>query len=187
MLKKKTIFIIGFVLTVAVGCTNQDENAQTNTDTLDTQPIHYDSKKEHESRNVSPNNPTAEQGRYPKGKQDMMDIGNVDYQDPFVNEETQRITKELTKNRDIIQAQVASIDDRIIVAVMLRKHFNHDASNDSEAIKKEVEKMVPDKQIIVYTDDIQWDRMKNFNARYNAGKNGENIEEFFDNLINQTD
>ncbi|WP_158591724.1 YhcN/YlaJ family sporulation lipoprotein [Oceanobacillus halophilus] len=173
---------------VMVACTNEDESSQSGSDYLHTQPIHYDTRQENNERMGTNEKSIGEQGGYPQSEQRGVNAADYEggYSDPFTNEETELISKKLKQQKDIIQAQVASTEDRIIVAVMLREHFDHNVTSDIDDIEKQVKKIVPntEKQIIVYTDDVQWDRMKNLNARYKSGKNG---DELFNNFLNSSD
>ncbi|WP_156291184.1 YhcN/YlaJ family sporulation lipoprotein [Oceanobacillus salinisoli] len=191
MYNVKSTFIFAVLSIVMIGCTNADNHTQNNSTNNQTQPIHYDTRQEHNQRIGIENQSIGEQGGYPQTQQPGVNAGDNEngYTDPFTNEETEMISSELKKERDIVQAQVASTDDRIIVAVMLREHFNQDVAPVVRDIEGRVRQIVPntDKEIVVYTDDIQWDRLKNLHARTKASENGENIEELFENLINQND
>lgn len=66
--------------------------------------------------------------------------------------------------KEIKQAQVASSDERVVVGVILSNRF--EAQSDiAEQIKTSVKEMAPDKTVVVYTDDIHWDRMRNLQSR----------------------
>ncbi|WP_249870983.1 YhcN/YlaJ family sporulation lipoprotein [Oceanobacillus saliphilus] len=181
MLIKKLFFI---ALILLIGACDGAENASEQNNVGNDgsiQPIRFDEK------NVdiydSPGPSIGEMGGYEQSEQRGVNTADFSkYSDVFTNEESIRISEELAKQKDIIQAQVASTEDRIIVAVMLREHFDHHVAHK---IEDEVRKIVPDsdKQIIVYTDDIQWDRMKNIDARLGARETGYELgnilEEFF--------
>src|SRR5690625_6338136 len=76
--------------------------------------------------------------------------------DIFTTKESAEIADHLTKRNDVIQAQVATTEDRVIVGVMLNKHDKQQTDKDQKKIaeiEKTVQKLEPDKEIIVYTDD----------------------------------
>ncbi|MEC5422057.1 YhcN/YlaJ family sporulation lipoprotein [Virgibacillus sp. C22-A2] len=183
-IKASIILLILFV----VGCTNADDNTQTNNEDIRTQPIHYETESEQKARKGLRDKTIGEQGGYPQSDQEGVNASDYSggYSDVFTNEESEFLANELQAHRDIIQAQVASTEDRIIVAVMLREHSNHDVA---ETIETEVREVIPetDKQIIIYTDDIYWDRMKNLDARLEARDVGEDLEDYITDFFNRND
>ncbi|RLL47975.1 hypothetical protein D8M04_01470 [Oceanobacillus piezotolerans] len=99
------------------------------------------------------------------------------YSDPHTTDESLLLTEELRKHKDIIQVQVASTQERIIVGVILRE-AKHTISK--EDIEKEIKQILPNinKEIIVYTDDVSWDYYKDQNARPKSNENGKTMEDF---------
>ncbi len=174
------------LLLLVAGCNaGQDTSEQRRDNTI--QPIHFEPETNANDRYETNQPSIGEQGGYPQSEQEGVNASDFShYSDAFTNEESARITKELSKQKDIIQTQVASTEDRIVVAVILREHFDHDVSHH---IEEEVKKIVPDtdKQIIVYTDDIEWDRMKNLDARLQAKYNGDDLERFVEDLFQLND
>lgn len=87
------------------------------------------------------------------------------YQDPTTNERTEEISEKLMENRDIIMAEIHELEDQIYVAVRLREN-NHDRSH-TEHIVGDIEHQVKqvigneDKQIVIWTDHIEWNEFKN--------------------------
>lgn len=187
MWTKKAFIIAAFFTMVA--CANDNganEDAQREIDNKNTQPIHYETNQEKKERLHVRDQTIGEKGGYPQTHQDKANDANNKngYTDVFTNEEAQMIAETLQNKREIVQAQVASTDDRIIVGVILQAHAKQ--KDSAQQIKKEVKKLVPntDKQIIVYTDDIHWDRMKNLDARLKAKNNGDKIEQYINEFIN---
>ncbi|WP_170875264.1 YhcN/YlaJ family sporulation lipoprotein [Virgibacillus pantothenticus] len=169
-----------------IGCADgqQGENhANPNTDNQ-TQPIHYETEKERNERLNIREQSIGEKGGYPQSKQENINESNFNsgYSDPFTNEEAIMITEALQKKRQIVQAQVASTNDRILIGVILSTHVSGDIGNE---IKKEVKKLLPDsnKEIIIYTDDTHWEKMRNLDARLEAKDNGENMEELINRFL----
>jgi len=183
MYVKSVIPLILITMMIACSPTEQGESNQTKDSSV--QPMHFDKKQADIYDNQEPS--IGEQGGYIQSEQrgvNQADFSN--YSDAFTNEESVHITRALEKQKDIIQAQVASLEDRIVVAVMLREHLDHDVS---QRIEKDVKEIVPDtnKQIIVYTDDIQWDRMKNLDTRLKAKTVGDDLENSIKELFQLDD
>ncbi|WP_067727292.1 YhcN/YlaJ family sporulation lipoprotein [Oceanobacillus damuensis] len=182
-IKKITPFIL--MVSIVGACNGGAQNTSEQSYDDSVQPMHFDEKTEDIYDEQEPS--IGDMGGYHQSEQRNVNKSDFsEYSDVFTNEESIRISEELANQKDIIQAQVASTDDRIIVAVMLREHFDHHASVD---IESEVRKIVPEteKQITVYTDDIQWDRMKNLDARLQAKTIGEDMEIFVEELFQLND
>ncbi|WP_010651031.1 YhcN/YlaJ family sporulation lipoprotein [Oceanobacillus massiliensis] len=182
----KLLLSLMLILLLAAGCTNGERTQQTSdiNDGGSIQPIHFD-RKDRDIYNKDESS-IGEQGGYPQSEQKMAnDADFSNYTDAYTNEESIRISEELQQRKDIIQAQVASTDDRIIVAVMLQERFNLEVPDVEEYVRE----IVPDtdKEIIVYTDEIHWDRMKNLDARLGAKNSGEGVEKFIEDLFQLND
>ena len=101
-------------------------------------------------------------------KENLADSDFDHYTDPYTTEETQRISKKLMENRDIINVEVRMDEEQVFVAVKLREN-NYDRNQDTEIVT-EIEQQVRDiliddtKQVIIYTDHTQWQRLKNHHS-----------------------
>lgn len=186
MLIKRLAPILLLIFIVACnGNESEQETTNQSTNNRSIQPIHYDEKNSDRYDAKEPS--IGEQGGYEQSEQNDVNKSDFNaYTDPFTNEESIRISEELQKQKDIIQAQVASTDDRIVVAVMLREHDNHDIT---QQIEENIKKIVPNtgKQIIVYTDDVHWDRMKNLGSRGKAKSIGDDVEGHMEELFQLND
>lgn len=178
-----TIFIlIIFIGTLLIGCTddNTTNDQPSNNRTESVQPIHFEDQEMEES-----NQPESigEQGGYIQSRQyGVNETRANNYTDAFTNEESIRITESLRNRVDVVQAQVASTEDRIVVGVILKEHADPDTG---DKLVKHIERQLEDtdKEIIVYTDDIQWDRMKNLDSRLQAKEMGEQVENLFEDIF----
>src|SRR5699024_786313 len=66
-----------------------------------------------------------------------------------------------------------SMDDRVVVAVMFNEY--HDSDDQIIAdIRQEVETIVPEKDVVIYTDDKYWDHMRDIIA----GKDRSGVEQY---------
>lgn len=168
--------LIILMLGAITACTNEPTDKAENGNQQSTQPIHYETEQEKRERLGT----FAENGKkkYPQSEQKKGTEANFKngYSDSFTNEETEMITRALKNKTQIVQAQVAATEDRIIVGVMLKDDVRQDIGNE---IKQEVKKLVPNsnKEIIVYTDEEHWNKMKNLDNRLKPKYNGEKLEE----------
>ncbi|MGJ9457087.1 YhcN/YlaJ family sporulation lipoprotein [Oceanobacillus sp. CF4.6] len=181
----KNVMLFVLMIFIFAACNGEEQNTSEQSNEESVQPMHYDDKNRDIYNVQEPS--IGQRGGYPQSEQKGVNSSDFSkYSDAFTNEESIRITEELKKRKDIIQAQVASTDDRIIVAVMLREHFDRQIPDD---IEENVREIVPqtDKEIIVYTDDIQWDRMKDFDARLQSKNMGEGMENVIEDLFQIND
>ncbi|HEY4601183.1 MAG TPA: YhcN/YlaJ family sporulation lipoprotein [Cerasibacillus sp.] len=166
------------ILLIVLSCAacsspNQHENAVKNNNT---QPIHFETKEQQKGRLGVREKSIGEQGGYPQSYRNFNkgpDKGP--YTDIFTNDESAKLEEHLRTFKEVKQAQVASTEDRIVIGVILSNRFQEDP-NIATDIKRSVEEMFPNKTIIVYTDHIHWDRMRELRS-----KNIDNPETLFDN------
>src|SRR5699024_6517282 len=85
-----------------------------------------------------------------------------DFTDPYVNKTTAEIYDQISHFKEIKQAQVTAADDKIVVALMLNDYNEEDVR---DKIVNNVRDIVPNKEIVIYTDDVHWNRIKNKRAR----------------------
>lgn len=173
-----------FILFATAGCGNEAEEGQ-NENNNQYQPINYETREEQTNRAGSRDNTIGELGGYPQSDQEYVNDGdknlNAKNEDRYTNERTMLISEYLAERKEIVQAQVAETDERIIVAVITAD--NEYFPNLNEVIEKEVKRVIPDKQIVVYTQAIWWDRMRNLNSSPNDldEKMNRDIDNFFGN------
>ncbi|WP_047979710.1 YhcN/YlaJ family sporulation lipoprotein [Ornithinibacillus contaminans] len=161
--------LLCFSILVIAGCGNSEEgmNDSNHSDTPNrTQPINYETPKEQENRMGERDKTIGELGGYPQSEQEYVNEGdknlNAKNEDRYTNEKTLLIAEYLAKRKEIVQAQVAETDDRIIVAVLTE---NHEYPNLNEIVEQEVRQVEPNKEIVVYTDENYWERMRNLNGK----------------------
>src|SRR5699024_10965307 len=81
----------------------------------------------------------------------------------------------------------ATTEDRVIVGVMLNKHDKQQTDKDQKKIaeiEKTVQKLEPDKEIIVYTDDAHWNQLKDLNSSLKQSNAGENVKKYIEKFLN---
>lgn len=174
--------LLGLVtLLLTTGCGNDTEEGKSETNNS-YQPINYETPEEQTKRSTK-DKTIGELGGYPQSDQEYVNEGdkniNSKNEDRYTNEKTMLISEYLAERKEIVQAQVSETDDRIIVAVITPDNEYFPKLND--VIEKEVKRVVPDKQVVVYTQAIWWDRMRNLNSSPNDldEKLNQNMDEFF--------
>lgn len=158
-------FIIVLIALNFVACaprySNQNENAVKN----NTEPIHFETKQQQRDRLGVRDKSIGEQGGYPQTYRDYNKGPDKErYSDIFTNAESVRLEAHLKTFKEIKQAQVASTKDRVVIGILLNNRFQED-KNVAIDIKKSVEEIVPNKTVVVYTDHIHWDRMRELRAK----------------------
>ncbi|MFD1038604.1 YhcN/YlaJ family sporulation lipoprotein [Virgibacillus byunsanensis] len=185
---KKSITLLALLLVFTIGCTpDTDENTQDNTENMNTQPMQYETEKERRQRLNIEDKSIGELGGYPQTQQNGLnesDDETTRFSDEYTNEDSTEISRHLKSRKDIKQAQVAITDDRVIVAVMLDEYVGDDIT---KTIERDVRKIVSDKEIIIYTDDIYWDHRRNDDARDGQRNIGEGIEKGLERFFNMDD
>lgn len=184
---KKVLFPILALTMLLVGCTNTDDNTENTNENSSTQPIHYETEGEQKDRLNTRDQSIGEQGGYPQSDQEGANSSDYrgGYSDEFTNEETEKLSKQLKDRKDIVQAQVASTDGRVIVAVILKeKYTDHDIKG---SIESEVSEAIPDKEIVVYTDEVYWDQAKNLDARSGSNNKDYNTEDYIEDFFKRND
>lgn len=98
----------------------------------------------------------------------------------FDSREERQISQELAKRKEVNQTRVAITPNRVIIFASL-----NDYPNDIEKkIQDDASRFVRDKQIIVFTDKVQWERMKHLESSIDQQEMGENAEEFLERYFN---
>ncbi|WP_157724854.1 YhcN/YlaJ family sporulation lipoprotein [Virgibacillus phasianinus] len=169
-----------FAVLIAGGCANGGNNEASDDDQIQSQPLHYETKHEQNERLDTGDQPQT-QTEIEKGNVNRGDNTSGNNTDVFTNEQSKEIADYLMKRRDIKLAQVAITDKKIVVAVMLNDHSNHDIT---DGIESDVRKFDKNKTIVVYTDDNHWDRMSNLKARLKQSNFSDDLKDDMKRLFN---
>lgn len=183
----KLIWIPCSVLLILGACTNTNEEETGMDQDNITQPIHYETEREQKERLNVRDQTIGERGGYPQSRQENVHDANFDdgFTDEYTTERTKEIANYLQNKQQIIQAQVAETDDRIVVAVLMQERTNRDV-DVSASIEEEVRNILPgtNKEIVVLTNDKYLDRMRNLDARWKARETGEDLGEMLEDFFN---
>lgn len=176
----KTVCIASLAVSLAA-CSGGTDTATDNEDNLNSEPIHYETEKEQNDRLNNESDNIAEKGGYPQSDRDRLNVGDEDARtDTFTNEFTMSISKHLKKRKDVKQAQVAATDDKVVVGVLVNEYAPKGMKG---IIEDEVEQLAPNREVVVYTDRMYWDKMRNEDAEPDQ-LNGD-LEEFLDEFFNR--
>ncbi|SET82745.1 Sporulation lipoprotein YhcN/YlaJ (Spore_YhcN_YlaJ) [Oceanobacillus limi] len=182
---KKFIIYTASALVLA-GCGTQEEGRHANNQQNNLQPIHYETPDQQGDR-LGEDRSIGQRGGYPQSELEGLNAGETNdrTQDRYTNDQTTEISEHLSQLNFVKQAQVTSTDDRIVVAVMLNNHTEQTSLDGTDAeveqIKHEVRRFVQDKTVVVYTDNIYWNRMRNINANQISN---ENVNQFLEDFFN---
>ncbi|MFC4558937.1 YhcN/YlaJ family sporulation lipoprotein [Virgibacillus kekensis] len=160
MIKKAGLLLVLGMILAGCGGGNPEAGQDNTGDNI--QPINYEDNQEEQERLGIKEESLGERGGYPQTNMNEMNTGDEDAQsDIYTNEVSVSIANHLKQRREIVQAQVGILDDRIVVGVMLDENV---AANMKDIVKREVESMMPNKEVVVFTEDIYWDHMSNHDA-----------------------
>lgn len=182
-MNKTELLAIGLFISLLFGCTNTDNNTENDNGDANTQPINYETNEERSERLGNRDLTIGQKGGYPQSDQsDLNGPGqnDTDSSDIFTNDESKKIMDHLQQRKDVKLAQVASTDDKIMIGIMVQDYANPDINDE---IADEVQRMAPGKKIVVYTDDVYWEKMKNLKSRWSNPDEKEQakreLKEFF--------
>lgn len=100
----------------------------------------------------------------------------------FATDDTREIAQLLAIRTDIRQSQVAELKDRIVITLMTNP--NEMDNQTISSIKDDIQEVVPEKEVFIYTDEYHWNRMKDLDASLQQRKMGEAVEEFMEKHFN---
>lgn len=161
------MIIIGSVCALLIGCSNTGINDNA------------------EDKNTPPTSDTRHQDENHVQKQNQNDENEPDTNnshDPnknfYTNDTTEKIKNILKDRSDIREAQVASTDTRVMIALQLSHHADRDDILDS--VENDVKDIASDKEMVIYTDDAYWNRMKDRSSKFRNLTDDDVIDEYID-------
>ncbi|UFT97904.1 YhcN/YlaJ family sporulation lipoprotein [Radiobacillus kanasensis] len=165
MKKLCSISLLGFLLTVTGCAAINQPSADEEELHLNQQPISYET----ETAENNPENNQNDDGDRPR-MQDYVDRlpsgqENTNYEQQAYNEMTARINKTVNELDEVNVTQSYIRKDRVIVAVMLNLYYDNDPLAVTQKVYRIVNEIVPNKKVEVYTDDIYWNEVRDYNAQ----------------------
>lgn len=107
---------------------------------------------------------------------------DADKRELFASDKELEITQLLRKRTDTKNAKVAIASDRVIISVILDDP-EMTTEDFSREVGPEIEALIPDKEIFIYTDEYEWNQMKDLEASYKQKELGENIEYYIEKFF----
>ncbi|MUV39513.1 hypothetical protein JNUCC1_03391 [Lentibacillus sp. JNUCC-1] len=172
-----TCLLSGFLL--LTGCAQENSQSPSEKEGTKTDPVNYETADE---RDQKPGNDKRIYGTPEEKKRINSGNRNRQYTDLFTTEESQEISDRLLHNKDITQAQVAIKDDEVIVAVMLAPGSSNKIRHK---VKSDVQTMMPDKKVTVYTDARYLDHKDDMNAGRKPSDVDSYIQEYLENFFDK--
>ncbi|WP_407269578.1 YhcN/YlaJ family sporulation lipoprotein [Radiobacillus sp. PE A8.2] len=166
------IWILG-TLFVLVACQNDNEQADIDqTAEYQQEPIGFQSESDMHLQQVrqQQNDNDQLQEEYLEGYQDDLrrpdSQANDSYSKSFYNETSQQIAEFVNQMNEVKLTQAFLREDSVIVAVMLdQRYYDEDIAPIINEIEKRVGLIVTDKEVIIQTDAIYWNQMRDLDAK----------------------
>ena len=108
---------------------------------------------------------------------------NRSHDNDFNNEDAMAVVEKVHELEEVTLAQAYSTDDHMYVAIMVNPYDRRDQS-----IPKKVEEKVremTDKKVTIYTNNNNWDHMKDLNARLKSSEAPDRLKERIRDFFNQ--
>ncbi|MDC3415648.1 YhcN/YlaJ family sporulation lipoprotein [Aquibacillus salsiterrae] len=88
----------------------------------------------------------------------------------FYSEESIKVGNAVNRIEAVKLSQVYSTEDKVFVSVMLdQEEYSTGIEQIKEQIYRTASKIVTDKEVIVWTDDVYWNELKDRQARFPKG------------------
>ncbi|MFD2926093.1 YhcN/YlaJ family sporulation lipoprotein [Halobacillus naozhouensis] len=110
---------------------------------------------------------------------------NKSHDNDFNNEESMEITQAVNELTEVTQTQAFTNGERVYVAVMINPHDRRNG-NVIKEVRQKVESMT-DLPVTVYSNNSQWEDMKDLNARLKAQQMPKNLRERIKQFFQQND
>ncbi|ELK45722.1 YhcN/YlaJ family sporulation lipoprotein [Halobacillus sp. ACCC02827] len=108
---------------------------------------------------------------------------NRSHDNDFNNEDAMRVVEKVNELDEVTMAQAFSTDDRMYVAVMINPYDRRNQSIPDKIEEKVAE--VSDKKVTIYTNNNNWDHMKDLNSRLKASDMPDKWKNRFQSFFNQ--
>ncbi|UOR12175.1 YhcN/YlaJ family sporulation lipoprotein [Halobacillus amylolyticus] len=166
------------------GC-QAEEPAETGEGSYLYEPVEYGDKEaeDHDGRI-----PTGEDSYFKRRTDEEMrntkyNESNRSHDNDFNNEDAMEITHAVNEFDEVTQTQTFTNGERVYVAVMINPYDRRNGQVVNK-VREKVESMT-DLPVIVYSNNSQWEDMKDMNARLKATQAPENIRERVTNFFKQ--
>lgn len=151
-MKKIILSAAAVLLLTAAGCSNQNDAGKNEVDDAEI--------KGEQTRQLRVNEKTdTTREKRPQDIQKEIRSEEVAEDNPalYTNERTKKIERRLMDEHDIKAAQVGMTKEKVMIGLMLQKKIRPDLE---EKVQRIVNDMEPGKEVIIYTDEIEWNKRK---------------------------
>lgn len=178
-MQKMIVLKLAILMLFLSGCTsmNARETNDNKIGKINSQNVKYESERQQREQLEVVEDPTKDY--YQSDEEGIGTGGNERNFYPTVD--TREIAQLLAKRKDVQNSQVASFTDGVVVVLQLNNYSNPNVANELE---REIAQIVPNKKVIIYTDDISWNRMKKLDSGLQQRKMGENVENWVEKYFN---
>ncbi|MCA0982622.1 YhcN/YlaJ family sporulation lipoprotein [Halobacillus yeomjeoni] len=108
---------------------------------------------------------------------------NRSHDNDFNNEDAMAILDNINELKEVTMSQVFTTEDKVYVAVMINPYDRRNHSIPGK-IQSKVEELT-DKKVIIWTNNNNWDNMKDLNARLKASQAPEKVKNRIREFFNQ--
>ncbi|MRH42998.1 hypothetical protein GH741_09900 [Aquibacillus halophilus] len=179
-----------------VGCAENDEASESGQNVNNNHhPMTYITESEHEEQitnnltNNRNNNKEDVEERYLDGFQsdlEQTDGQNGSYTQSFFNQDSETISKVVNELEEVRMSQTIVTDKQIIISAMLmQEHYDEDTEHIVNKISNRASQTIPNKEVIVYTDAIYWNKMRDLNSKIKFDDNPDQTQYHLDNFFNK--
>ncbi|WP_163526466.1 YhcN/YlaJ family sporulation lipoprotein [Halobacillus ihumii] len=164
-----------------------DEPAETGKESYFYEPVEYGKEDAPKQEGKIP---TGEENYFKRrADEEMRDTKysetNRSHDNDFNNEDSMEITQAVNEFKEVTQTQTFTNGERVYVAVMINPHDRR----NGKVIKKIRQKVEPmtDLPVTIYSNNSQWEDVKDLNARSKAQQLPENLREKIKQFFQQND
>ncbi|MBA2173469.1 YhcN/YlaJ family sporulation lipoprotein [Halobacillus locisalis] len=173
----RMIFVILFFSFTLVACNNNEEATDTGDNNDQYEPLQYGADEGIERRGQIPTGKDSYFKRTAEEEFRNSRYGqtNQSHDNAFNNEDAMDIMEKVNELDEITMTQAFTTDDKAYIAVMINPYNNRDHTI-SERVRAKAQE-VTDKKVVIWTNNNNWDNMKDVNARLKASKAPDEIRD----------
>ncbi|MYL53379.1 hypothetical protein GLW08_08510 [Pontibacillus yanchengensis] len=175
----KMVLLSLIVTGILVGCAGQEESESIiepelepeslsiDRDRMNKEAIDNDGKDQPSEKHQEYIDRSVPQNEYPKKNTPISDPDAMSTNNKEYDKQSREIGKRLSESRYVKTAQVVVTNEKVVVAIEEPDRTTYTRVNVAEKVR-EILKEMPEtngKEIVVYTDERYWDRMKDLKSR----------------------
>lgn len=160
-------FTILFSL-ITIGCGNNEEANEPTAENKEIKKMGYVSGQHPNDININ-TEVEIQEDQFPKRNTPKSDPDANSYNNKEYDKLSRLVAKRLTQSRYVKTAQVVFTNETVVVAVEEPDRATYTRLDVAEMVRDSLREMPETKglEIVVYTDERYWDRMKDLRSRFN--------------------